>query len=149
LWHVREHGGARALGLLRRRISGYNEAVGTANTADSGYHETLTRFYVRMIEAFLAGHAAGRDAIVDLPLMERALVAAIGDRGLPLRYYSRERLFTEAARRRWVTPDLQALPPTRRAAARPARSLDGFECRLNESSFSVKATPRGAGQKQR
>ena len=30
---------------MRSGIRAYNEAVGTANTATSGYHETLTRFW--------------------------------------------------------------------------------------------------------
>jgi hypothetical protein len=49
LWHVRRLGETGALTALRSAISSYNEAVGTANTDTSGYHETLTIFYVRLI----------------------------------------------------------------------------------------------------
>jgi hypothetical protein len=40
----------------------------------------------------------------------RELIERIGDRRLPLRYYSRERLFSAEARLGWVEPDLLALP---------------------------------------
>ena len=34
---------------MKRGIVAYNEAVGTANTATSGYHETLTRFWAGVV----------------------------------------------------------------------------------------------------
>ena len=107
LWHVRRFGADRAVDLLRERISRYNDAVGTANTSTSGYHETLTVFYVKLIEAFVSAEPA-RDQAEDM--LERRLLEAVGDRGLPLRYYSRECLFSAEARHQWVAPDLQPLP---------------------------------------
>jgi hypothetical protein len=103
LWHVRRHGPDEALRLLRERISGYNETVGTANTDDSGYHETLTRFYVRVIAAFVEANPGEAD-------LERRLIEERGARDLPLQYYSKDRLFSVAARRGWIGPDLRPLP---------------------------------------
>jgi hypothetical protein len=37
------------------------------------------------------------------------LAARLLDKNLPLAYYSRDRLFSAAARERWIEPDLQAL----------------------------------------
>jgi hypothetical protein len=102
LWHVRRHGPDEALHLLRQRITRYNEAVGTANTDDSGYHESLTRFYVAMIAAFVEAHADEAD-------LERRLIEELGARDLPLQYYSNERLFSVTARRVWLGPDLRDL----------------------------------------
>ena len=107
LWHVRRFGAARAVDLLRERISRYNEAVGTANTSTSGYHETLTMFYVKVIDAFVSADASPDQ---EADTLERRLLEAVGDRELPLRYYSRECLFSSEARRQWVAPDLQPLP---------------------------------------
>ena len=108
LWHVRAFGEAGAVERLRVRIRRYNEAVGTPNTDTSGYHETLTVFYVRLIAAFLeAGHWRDGGASPDA---EALLLAQLGDRTLPLEYYSRERLFSPEARRAWVAPDLRSLP---------------------------------------
>jgi hypothetical protein len=110
LWHVRRFGEAGALTALRERISAYNEAVGTANTESSGYHETLTVFYVRLIADFLARAGAAADGADEE--LEARLIADYGARELPLEYYSRDRLFSVEARRRWVTPDLKLLPET-------------------------------------
>ena len=41
--------GASALEHTRAGIRRYNEAVGTVNGPDSGYHETLTRFWSIML----------------------------------------------------------------------------------------------------
>ena len=107
LWHVRRFGADLAVDLLRERISRYNEAVGTANTSSSGYHETLTVFYVKVIDAFVSADASPDQ---EADTLERRLLEAVGDRELPLRYYSRECLFSTEARRQWVAPDLQPLP---------------------------------------
>ena len=105
LWHVAEHGAAAALELLRARIASYNESVGTANTDTSGYHETLTRFYVIVIDGFLASS----DRSLDLDALAQQLIAAHGDRRLPLQHYSEPRLFSVVARRSWVEPDLRPI----------------------------------------
>ena len=101
LWHVWHHGADGAVPLLRERITAYNASVGTANTDTSGYHETITRFYVIVIAGFLDGvdRAERLDAVAD------RLIAVHGDPALPLRYYSKRTLFSTAARRAWVEPD--------------------------------------------
>ena len=105
LWHVAGHGAVAALELLRARIGIYNESVGTENTDTSGYHETLTRFYVTVIDRFLAS----ADHSLDLDALAARLIAAHGDRRLPLRHYSEARLFSVVARRSWVEPDLKPI----------------------------------------
>lgn len=105
LWHVLNHGPAAALDLLRERISAYNVSVGTLNTDNSGYHETITRFYVVVIDRFLARE----DRAADLDALADRLIAAHGDRRLPLRHYSEQRLFSVVARHSWVEPDLRPI----------------------------------------
>lgn len=105
LWHVHSHGAVAALELLRKRITLYNGSVGTQNTDTSGYHETLTRFYVTVIDRFLAT----ADRSMDLDELARALIAAYGDRKLPLHHYSEGKLFSVVARRSWVEPDLRPI----------------------------------------
>lgn len=105
LWHVHAHGAVAALELLRLRICAYNESVGTRNTDTSGYHETITRFYVTVIDRFLA--AAERS--LELDELADELLANYGDRKLPLRHYSEGRLFSPVARRSWVEPDLRPI----------------------------------------
>lgn len=105
LWHVHRYGADEALRRLRRAITSFNESVGTTNSDSSGYHETLTRFYIAVIAQFLARE----DASLSLDTLAERLIAEFGDRELPLRFYSRERLFSIDARRRWVEPDLLRL----------------------------------------
>jgi hypothetical protein len=105
LWHVLEHGPFVAMDLLRERICAYNESVGTANTETSGYHETITRFYVVVIDRFLSE----TDRSQDLDTIAEGLIARYGDRRLPLYHYSEKRLFSPVARRAWVEPDLRPI----------------------------------------
>ena len=89
--------------LIRR----YNESVGGVNDATQGYHETITQVSIRAVRAALA-RSAGRG------LAERVNALLLSDEGRrdwPLRFYSRERLFSTTARLGWVEPDLIAIAP--------------------------------------
>ncbi len=102
-----------AIELLRARIRDYNLATGVANTDSSGYHETITRFYLRVIRVFLDSIDTTR------PIDELAaqLIAQHGEHDLVLQFYSRARLFTPQARASWVEPDLLPLPGVREGGA--------------------------------
>jgi hypothetical protein len=107
LWHALKFTRDQALDLLRERIRAYNEATGVANTEQSGYHETITRFYLWAILAFIRG----ADIASPFDDLVAGLIARHGERDEPLRYYSRQRLFSALARREWLEPDLAPLPP--------------------------------------
>ena len=90
-------------GLIRR----FNESVGGVNSDSEGYHETITRVFLHGVRLFL------READRSEPLHElvnELLLSPIGRRDWPLRFYSRERLFSVEARRDFVEPDIAALP---------------------------------------
>jgi hypothetical protein len=90
-------------GLIRR----YNESVGGVNSDSEGYHETITRVFLHGVRMFLA------EADLDEPLHElvnELLLSPMGRRDWPLRFYSAERLFSVDARRKFIPPDLAALP---------------------------------------
>ena len=95
---VRRHGVDGALPLLRDGIRRYNEATGVANTSTSGYHETITCYFVGAV-----GRLAAR------PFDDVLADPTVGREG-PLRHWSREVLFTAEARADWVEPDLAPLP---------------------------------------
>ena len=101
LWYLMHHSGDDALAIVRQRIRAYNDAVGTPNTDSSGYHETLTRLFLRGIASHIADHRG-------TPLAEsvaKLLQSPLARKDWPLSYYSRERLFSATARREWLTPD--------------------------------------------
>ncbi|MFN0122311.1 MAG: hypothetical protein ACKV2V_17585 [Blastocatellia bacterium] len=104
-WHVAQYGREAATPLMRDGIRRYNDAVGTANTDTSGYHETTTLFYLEFIDLFLQQADQGKS----LAELVNAFLSAYSDRELPLRYFSRELLMSVRARRTWVEPDLQSL----------------------------------------
>jgi hypothetical protein len=88
-------------------IRGYNESVGGVNSDSEGYHETITRVFLHGVRRFLAEVATSM-ALYDL--VNALLQPPTGQRDWPLRFYSRELLFSVEARRRFAPPDLAALP---------------------------------------
>ena len=90
-------------GLIRR----YNESVGGVNDDTQGYHDTITRAYLRGVRLFLEEADASRP-IHDL--VNELLMSPMGRRDWPLCFWSRELLFSVEARRGWVAPDVRALP---------------------------------------
>lgn len=87
-------------------ISRFNESVGGVNDDHGGYHDSITRAYVAGVRLFLAETAeTGLAARVNAMLL-----SDVGRRDWPLRFYSRELLFSVPARRGFVAPDLAPLP---------------------------------------
>lgn len=107
LWLVRDRPDIDPDAQIAAIISRYNAAVGAVNDDTQGYHDTITRAYLAGVRA----HLAERDPAEPLADCVNALLASpAGRRDWPLRFYSRERLFSVAARRAFVAPDLAPLP---------------------------------------
>jgi hypothetical protein len=87
-------------------IRAYNEATGVANTDSSGYHETITLASLKAARAWL--HARP-DKALHISLLE-LLASTYGRSDWLLAYWSRPLLFSVAARRTWMEPDLAPLP---------------------------------------
>lgn len=90
-------------GIIRR----FNESVGGVNDDTQGYHDTITRVFLQGVRLFLG--EADRDAPLH-ELVNELLLSPMGRRDWPLRFYSAERLFSVAARRHFVPPDLTTFP---------------------------------------
>ena len=117
-WTHEAHLAATTYLLLRRRdidvdkeipdiIRRYNESVGGVNSDTDGYHDTITRVFLRGVRLFLA------EADLTEPLHElvnQLLLSPMGKRDWPLRYYSPQRLFSVEARREFIPPDLASIP---------------------------------------
>jgi len=93
-----------ALPTIIRR---FNESVGGVNDDTQGYHETITRVFLHGVRLFLA-EAQRREPLH--ALVNELLMSPMGKRDWPLRFYSRERLFSVDARRKFIAPDLAPLP---------------------------------------
>src|SRR5205085_10192530 len=90
-------------GLIRR----FNESVGGVNSDSEGYHETITRVFLHGVRLFLS-EADTREPLHEL--INGLLMSPMGRRDWPLRFYSREGLFSVEARRHFIEPDVAALP---------------------------------------
>lgn len=90
--------------LLRVGIIRLNASHGLVETPTRGYHETLTVVWLSLVAACRADAAAA-----DSPAFLARHAPALG-KDVPLRHYSRDRLFSAAARARFVAPDLAPLP---------------------------------------
>lgn len=92
---------------MRFGIRHYNPCSGTINSDHSGYHETLTLFWLAIVRASILELPA------DLPRLEavRALVEELGPRrDLYQEYYSFDVVGSVEARRSWMPPDVKPLP---------------------------------------
>ena len=88
---------------MKKRIIHFNESIGTINSESSGYHETLTVFWLWAIKQFCDEKSIKQfdvDAIDELlfyePLAQRKLVED---------YYSEAILLLPEARRKFIRPD--------------------------------------------
>ncbi|MCB2112679.1 MAG: hypothetical protein R3C42_08410 [Parvularculaceae bacterium] len=90
-------------------IRAYNISVGTPNNDSEGYHHTITLFFLRRIDAFFAtGARANMERARGVGADATRLVASpLADPEYLLAFYTKERLFSLAARRAWVGPDLE------------------------------------------
>ena len=122
-------------GIIRR----FNESVGGVNDDTQGYHETITRTFLHGVRLFLTG-AGTSEALHGL--VNELLLSPMGGRDWPLRFYSRERLFSVEARRQFVRPDVAALrernlrsswAKSKGAGSTIVRGAYGAPLRTNES----------------
>ena len=107
LWLIRDRPEMDVDARIAAIISAYNESVGGVNDDTQGYHDTITRCFVAGIRLHLADRMPD-ESLADA--VNALLATPAGQRDWPLRFYSRERLFSVAARRAFVPPDLTPLP---------------------------------------
>ncbi len=104
LWYRLWYGPEEAVGRMRTGLKRYN-AAHADEPMRVGYHETITRFWLWVIDEHVRA-TANPGSIAHLA---NGLIAARVDRELPFQYYSREHLLSDTARAEWVEPDRRAL----------------------------------------
>ncbi|GAA3632215.1 hypothetical protein [Flavivirga jejuensis] len=105
LWHNLNYNFHDAIKLIKTRIKNYNLAIGTQNTISSGYHETLTIFWMIITKDFMYrnDHKNIKIACNDFLQSTEAL------KETPFQFYTKEILFSAKARRTWVNGNLKKL----------------------------------------
>ncbi|MGH1362127.1 MAG: hypothetical protein ACRBF0_01130 [Calditrichia bacterium] len=101
------YGLEKGVDIMRHRVVQYNVSCGVENTLTSGYHETITVFYMIMISYKLRTVAG---AFSEMGKYLHILNSELAKPGILGEFYSNSLLCSEAARTNWVDPDLQQLP---------------------------------------
>jgi len=94
-----------AVEKMRAGIQRYNAAVGVVDGLHSGYHETVTQAWMRLIAVTIREQGRGKDS-ADFCRQQPQLLQR---RALRF-FYSRERIMSPAAKQSFVEADLTPLP---------------------------------------
>lgn len=107
-WHNWNFEFSIALDMVRQKIIRYNESVGTENTDTSGYHESLTVFWMILTKNYLSENNFQEieDACSVFFKSENSL------KNIPLEFYSKEILFNNKARKEWVNGNIKQIEIT-------------------------------------
>ncbi len=84
LWYLNNYSETEAINCICKGIQQYNSAVGIQTTNDSGYHVTMTLFWIFMVRKYLS------DTTANCSILELAngLIQTYGNSALPFEYYS-------------------------------------------------------------
>ncbi len=97
----------KALDKMSEGIKQYNEAVGTINSDTSGYHETMTVFWLWQIKQFC--ESIGRFSFDEVTIDELLFDEKYANRNSFLDFYSIEKMMSPEARRQFIAPDLKEM----------------------------------------
>jgi hypothetical protein len=103
--YLRRHALDEAHILMRVAIIRLNASHGLVETPTRGYHDTMTRTWLRLVSAAMGAAPTHASSIAFLDAHGGSL-----GKDAPLRHYSRERLLSAMARACFVEPDLLPLP---------------------------------------
>ena len=112
LWYLLDEGFPGADDRMRRNIRRYNRITGRTRHERSAYHETITVYFLWIIDRWRRANAFPRGPCARNVLFRRLEGAPILETGRILRHYSGDQLFAPAARERFVPPDRSRLPRT-------------------------------------
>lgn len=91
--------------LACRSVADSIRAFATQHGQPEKYHETLTRFWVRLIDHLITARPEISDFATFVETFPHLL-----DASLPYRHWQRQTLGSPAARVAWIEPDLLPLP---------------------------------------
>jgi hypothetical protein len=101
LWYCIKYPLPQAVQRIRNGIKAYNINIGGANTDTSGYHETITLFYMNTIAGYIVttGLTELTDEQITLFLQQPFL-----ETDYVWRHYTSDSLMSKEARRTWMPP---------------------------------------------
>ena len=99
-WYLCTMSSEQALARMRTGLKKF-----IAHHGKQGYHETITRFWMELLAAYLEG-APGEMLLVS---RVNSVVERFGSKQILFSYYTRERVMSDAAKQAWIAPDLQGI----------------------------------------
>ncbi len=105
IWYHVNYSALESICYLRSGIIAYNISVGGKNTPQDGYHETMTLFWCKTIHQFVEDNRK----LSLVGMVEKFLNSEMARKEYPMRFYTRERLFSLEARAKFINPS-QANP---------------------------------------
>jgi hypothetical protein len=103
--YVYELGEAAALEKMRVCVRRYNESAGGKNTETSGYHETITVMWIKLLDGLRRESGPMARAAFAALAVERF----VGRRDIFREYYDFDLVGSTEARLGWVEPTLKGL----------------------------------------
>jgi len=91
-----------AIGKMRVGIFNLLQSFGVDLDKEMSYHETMTRFWMKVVYDF--AKARNGYSVVETANL---ILDNFSDKDLPLQFYSRELLFSDAARKDFIKSDLK------------------------------------------
>lgn len=110
LWFLNRYDFAEATYYLKTSLIIYHYTQGGKHNMESGYHETLTQFWMWAVATFLQENNHRQLSLEDQ--LQALLKSKWADKHLPMQFYSKAYLFAPDGRAFWLEPDIQPLPPT-------------------------------------
>ena len=103
--YLRAHGFEGALERMRAGVQRFNNAKGIEDKLHSGYHETVTGGWLRLLNGLMRAHGTleNHDAFY-------ARHSYLNSKMALLLYYSRDRIMSREAKHGFLEPDLAAFP---------------------------------------
>jgi hypothetical protein len=102
VWYLRRLPFEQATASMREGLFRFLDHYGLGRQK---YHETMTVIWMHLIE----NEIAGLDPALSLLDLTNRVVENLSDSRLPFKYYSRELLMSDEARKSWVKPDLLSI----------------------------------------
>ena len=105
-WYLLHHEECEATNKVVSGILHFNRLNGIERTRTSGYHETLTLFWIAVARRYLSTLSQG---LLVLDRVNRFVSSYEDQKRLFLEHYSAERIWSWEARLQWMEPDLKPL----------------------------------------
>ncbi len=99
-YYLAEHDFAAAYERMRRGIFNLLRVFAVDLTIEMPYHETLTVFWLKTVDEYRKNNRESANVAICNSLIENF------DKDYPLKFYSRELLFSDAARANYIAGDL-------------------------------------------